>query len=170
MENGTEILQKVLIMATPFLPIFVPSLTHISKDLAYKLEDGTVYYFNGHMMPVFSHSENDLKSFKMILAQFYINGYATQAEIIKAFGLPPIAMKRAVALYRLEGPGGFFINKRRNAKPRVLTPEVIMKVQSLLDEGLSTREIALQLGLKQNTLDRAIRNGQFKKKSQVIAR
>lgn len=139
-------------------------MIHINNNLAYKNEEGTIYYFNGHLLPVFSHAENDVKSFKMIISQFCVNGNATQAEIIRAFGIPPISMKRAVKTFRTKGPGGFFSDTKRNPKPRVLTPEVIEIVQKKLDEGLSPREIALQLNLKQNTLEQAIRKGRLKKK------
>jgi hypothetical protein len=146
-----------------FIPIFATGTVQINPNLAYQKEDGRVYYFNGHAMPVFSHAEDDIKSFKMIVSQFCVNGNATQAEIIRAFGLPPITMKRAVKTFRTYGPAGFFTTKNLKRKPRVLTPEVIIEVQKLLDERYSPREIAGKLGLKQNTLEQAIRAGRLKK-------
>lgn len=148
-----------------FIPIFATGTVEINPDLAYQKEDGRVYYFNGHAMPVFSHAENDVKSFKMIVSQFCVNGNATQAEIIRAFGIPSITMKRSVKIFRMEGAGGFFISKSPKRKPRVLTPEVIVEVQKLLDEEFTPKEIADKLGLKQNTLEQAIRGGRLKKKS-----
>jgi hypothetical protein len=53
-------------------------------------------YFNGSM-PVFSHDEDDIASFRMITAQFCANGNAKQAEIARAFGVPKISLERAVA-------------------------------------------------------------------------
>lgn len=151
-------------MPQTFIPIFASGSVSININLAYQKEDGTVYYFNGHAMPVFSHSEDDIKSFKMIVSQFCVNGNATQAEIIRAFGIPPISMKRAVKTFRMYGPAGFFTSKQPKRKPRVLTPEVIGQVQTLIDEGLSPREIAIKQGLKQNTLEQAIRSDKLKKK------
>jgi hypothetical protein len=146
-----------------FIPIFIAGLVQINPTLAYQKENGRIYYFNGHAMPVFSHAEDDVKSFKMIVSQFCVNGNATQAEIIRAFGVPSITMKRAVKTFRIYGPGGFFIKKSLKRKPRVLTPEVITEVQKFLDDGFSPREIAGKLGLKQNTLEQAIRAGRLKK-------
>ena len=148
-----------------FIPIFATGTVEINPDLAYQKEDGRVYYFNGHAMPVFSHAENDIKSFKMIVSQFCANGNATQAEIIRAFGIPSITMKRSVKIFRTEGAGGFFISKSPKRKPRILTPEVIVDVQKLLNEGFTPKKIADKLGLKQNTLEQAIRAGRLKKKS-----
>lgn len=149
---------------TQFLPFFAPGVVHINSNLTYKKENGSVYYFYGHAMPVFSHAESDLQSFKMIISQFCVLGNATQAEMIRAFGLPPITMKRGVKTFREKGPSGFFSKPALKRKPRVLTPEVTEKVQQKLDEGLSPREISIQLGLKQNTLEQAIRHGRLKKK------
>jgi len=49
-------------------------------------------------MPIFSHSENDKASFKMITAQFCANGSAKQVEIMRAFGVTAISIKRASLL------------------------------------------------------------------------
>lgn len=148
-----------------FIPVFAMGTVEINPNLAYQKENGRVYYFNGHAMPVFSHSEEDVRSFKMIVSQFCVNGNATQAQIIRAFGIPSITMKRSVKIFRTEGAGGFFVSKSPKRKPRVLTPEVIAEVQKLLDEGATLKEIADKLGLKQNTLEQAIRAGRLKKKS-----
>jgi len=51
-------------------------------------------------MPVFVHDADDIASFRMITSQFCINGNAKQAEIIRAFGVTKISMKRAVKRYR----------------------------------------------------------------------
>jgi len=152
-------------MPQMFIPIFALSTVLINNNLAYQKKDGRVYYFNGHKMPIFSHDEHDVKSFKMIISQFCVDGNAKQAEIIKTFGIPSITIKRCVKLYRTRGPSGFFVKIQLKRKPRVFTPEVIEKVQGMLDEGLTPRDISKELGLKQNTIEQAIRKGRLKKKS-----
>jgi transposase-like protein len=136
------------------LPIFPNGVTHINADLAFEKSEGRVTYFNG-TMPVFSHDEKDLKTFRMITSQFYVNGNATQAEIYRAFGIPPITVKRAVKKYREESLAGFY----RAHLPRgstVLTDEVLREVQNRLDQGEAVREIAEAMEIKKNTLDKAI--------------
>lgn len=150
-------------MPQTFIPIFAPGLIHINPDLAYQKENGSIYYFNGQSMPIFSHDEMDVKSFKMIVSQFCVNGYATQAEIIRAFGIPPISMKRAVKTFREKGAAGFFSDSRHKRKPRVLTPEVLSAIQQRLDAGLPVGEIANELHLKVDTIRQAIRSGRLKK-------
>jgi transposase-like protein len=43
-------------------------------------------------------------------------------DIVRAFGIKPLALKRWVKKYREEGPGGFYIEKRgrpRQKKSRI---------------------------------------------------
>jgi transposase-like protein len=136
------------------LPIYPTGVTHINANLAFEKKDGCVTYFNGSM-PVFSHDESDLNTFRMITSQFYVNGNATQAEICRAFGIPAITVKRAVKKYREEGAAGFY----RPRTPRgatVLTGEVLKEAQSLLGQGEEVGDIANTLAIKKNTLDKAI--------------
>jgi transposase-like protein len=155
-------------MPQMLLPIFTREVTLINQLIGFAKRDGRVYYFNGQM-PIFVHDENDLDSFKMFMAQLFVTGNATQSEINKVFGLNPINMKRWTKRYREGGPGAFY-KRERIRKARVMTPEVIDTAQALLDEAHSGKEVADELGLKANTLRKAIRDGKlhqnndFKKK------
>ena len=73
---------------------------------------GEIVYLHG-MMPVFLHKADDVQSFKMIISQFYINGNAKQAELVRAFGINALALKRWVKKYREGGPRAFFETRRR---------------------------------------------------------
>lgn len=87
----------------------------ITPELGYSLQDGQVIYLHG-MMPVFTHELSDTASFKMIVSQFYLNGAAKQAQIVNAFGINPLALKRWVKKYKQEGAKAFFVEKRGRAK------------------------------------------------------
>ena len=97
------------------LPIFQEGTHLITPNLGYQRKDNEVAYLHG-MMPVFLHKVEDVASFQMIVSQFYINGNAKQVDIVKAFGITPLALKRWVKKYREEGPGAFYIEKR--GRPR----------------------------------------------------
>ena len=97
------------------LPIFLEGVTLITPELGYSLKDGQVVHLHG-MLPVFTHDVTDTASFKMIASQFYVNGAAKQAQIVKAFGINPLALKRWVKKYREEGAKAFFIEKRGRSK------------------------------------------------------
>ena len=136
------------------LPIFPNGVTLINANLAFEKKDARVTYFNG-TMPVFSHGEDDLNTFRMITRQFYVNGNATQAEICRAFSVNPINVKRAVKKYGEQGAAGFY--KPRNTRgATILTPEVLTEAQRLLDQGETVTEVANATGIKRNTLNKAI--------------
>jgi transposase-like protein len=145
------------------LPFFPDGVEHITSELAFERKDGQVIYFNGHM-PVFIHSEEDISTFRMITAQFCINGNAKQADIARAFGITLISVKRAVKLYRDKGVSGFYEEPNRRG-PAVLTAGVLKEAQERLDEGLETSEVAERLGVKRDTLAKAIRAGRLHKRT-----
>jgi len=142
-------------MAQLQLPLFPVGATEVTQDLAFEKREGQVTYFYGSL-PVFSHAENDLASFKMITAQFYLNGYVKQMDIVRAFGVTPISVKRAVKRFQEDGPQGFYTEKNTRGAT-VLTPDVLKQAQQLLDNGLESYEVADQLSLKRDTLSKAVR-------------
>ena len=142
-------------------PFFPEGVTHITALLAFSKQDGRVTYFNGSM-PVFIQDEDDLDSFRMIAARFCVNGNAKQADIIRAFGVMKISLNRAVKLFREEGSKGFYSPRKRRG-PAVLTPPVLAEAQRLLGEGLETPEVADRLGIKRDTLSKAVRAGRLHK-------
>ncbi len=141
------------------LPLFPPEMTFINHLIGFENRGGRVYYFHG-MLPVFSHDENDRESFRFITSQLVVGGNVKQVEIVKAFGVSSISVKRSVKRLRQEGPQGFF-KERKTRGPHVLTPEVVKKAQGLLVKGQRPPEVAKKLGLKANTLRKAIQGGRL---------
>ena len=86
---------------------FQSGVTHITSELAFEKKDGCITYFNGHV-PVFTHGEKDVAAFRMITSQFCESGYAKQSDIIRAFGVTSISVKRSVKLYREKGTGDLY--------------------------------------------------------------
>lgn len=145
-----------------FFPFFPSGMTLINSDIGFEKRDGKVFYFCGNM-PIFSHEENDQASFRLFTSQLYVNGNATQAEIVKAFGVSAQSVKRSVKLYRENGTAGFFAQREKRG-PSVLLPDVLSEIQNRLDQGTDTGTIAIELGLKKNTLQKAILDGRLHKK------
>jgi len=141
------------------LPVFPAGVAHITPELAFMNEAGRVIYFNGQM-PVFAHDEDDVRTFRLITSQFCVNGNAKQSEIARAFGVSLISVKRAVKRYREQGPAGFYAPRGRRG-PAVLTAPVLASAQGLLDEGESVTEVARRLGLKRDTLAKAVAAGRL---------
>ena len=141
------------------LPIFAQWVTCITAELGYQKRDGRVTYFNG-AMPVFSHAEDDLATFRMITSQFCSNGNCTHPDIVRAFGVPLSTVKRYCSLYRSKGAAGFYAPPVRRGAA-VLTEPVVRQAQEQLDEGQEPSQVADALGIKRNTFLKAIKAGKL---------
>lgn len=148
-------------MPQTFLPLFHDGATQINAQLSFIKREGEVTYFHG-VLPVFSHQEQDRSTFRMIIAQFCVTGNAQQAEIVRAFGVTSISVKRAVKCYRTHGPAGFYA-PRKTRGAAVLKPTVLEEVQRRLDAGQAIAQIAQDLQLKKNTLNKALAAGRLHK-------
>ena len=147
------------------LPLFPPVLTHINNQISFQKKEGRIYYFHG-TLPLFSHDEKDIKSFRYITSQLITSGNVKQIEIAEAFGVSYISVKRSVKRLREDGGEGFF--KQSNPRsPHVLTSEVVKKVQRYLDRGANPAEVAQKVKLKANTIRKAIQSGRLHKKKQI---
>jgi hypothetical protein len=142
------------------LPLFPDGVTYITNQLAFRRQDGQVTYFNGHM-PVFSHADSDIATFRMITSQFCVIGHVKQSEIIRAFGVTSISVKRSVKMYREKGPKGFY-PPRVTRGPAVLVEDVVSEIEGLLAGGATPAEVATTLGVKLNTIQKAIREGRIR--------
>ena len=143
------------------LPIFPHGVTSITPEIAFQCQDGKVCYFNGHL-PVFTHDEKDLATFRLFTSQLIVNGNASQAEIARAFGVPLVTVKRYVKLLRHGGSKAFFAPPKKRWGRR-LTPEVLPQVQALLDAGVALPQVAEQVGILPNTLHKAMRDGRLRR-------
>lgn len=141
------------------LPMFPEGMTELSAALAFQRKDGWVYYVHG-MAPVFQHEAKDVAAFRLFTSQLVVQGVVKEADIVRVFGVPRIAVMRAVKLYRKEGPKGFF-KKRRVRSAGVLKGDTHQKAQALLDAGKSVPEVGRELNVRPNTLHKAIRQGRL---------
>jgi transposase len=146
-------------MPQTLLPVYPSDATPINDIISFCRRDGSIYYFHG-ALPVFTHAENDLKAFRMFTSQLVVNGTCKQAQIVRAFGISAISMKRYVKKFRTSGSDAFF-SPRRKRQPRVLTPEVLKRAQELLAEGQPRSTVAQALELKLDTLTKAVRAGRL---------
>lgn len=144
-------------MPQMLLPLFPSESTPINEVLSFEERDGKVWYFHG-CMPVFCHAVEDHASFRMYTSQLVENGQCKQVEIVRAFGVSAISVKRHVKRLREQGTAAFF-PRLAARQPRVWTPAVLQQAQALLHAGTSRAEVAKELQIKPDTLYRAIRSG-----------
>jgi hypothetical protein len=91
----------------------------------------------------------------MFTAQLICRGACRQKDIIRAFGVSKNSVIRSVNKYRTGGVAAFY-TPRASRGASVLTSEVAARAQQLLGAGWSPREVAQELGLKPDTLRKAI--------------
>ena len=142
------------------MPVFPAGTTKITAELAFEKRESKVVYFNGHL-PVFTHAEEDLGAFRLYTSQLIINGTATQGQIVEAFGVPLVTVKRCVKRLREKGAGTFFKAAERKTGWK-LTPERLAQAQAGLDQGRSVPAISQELGVLKTTLHKALDDGRLK--------
>ena len=145
-------------MPQALLPLVPDGVTEISDVVSVHQGGEEWTYFCG-VMPVFRHPREDQASFRMFAAQLCVQGLCKQAEIVRTFGVSKMSVIRAVRKYREEGIGGFY-KSRKGRGPSVMTAEVAARATELLNSGRSRKEVARELGLKYDTLRKAIDRGQ----------
>jgi hypothetical protein len=141
------------------LPLIADGAKRISDVISVVREKGQWIYFCG-IHPVFQHAENDRRSFRMVTAQLICQGLCRQVDIVRAFGVSKNSVIRSVDTYRAGGMQAFYA-ARATRGASVMTPEVTAQAQQLLGAGRSRKEVAEQLGLKLDTLRKAIQQGRL---------
>jgi len=141
------------------LPIFPEGTTLINREVGFTRQDGRITYFV-HGAPIFQHDVQDRASLRLIISQLYLHGHAEQVQIAGAFGVTALSVKRAVKALREHGVEGFF-QLRVGRGPAVLTAAVLAQAQQRLDERQSIAQVATALGLKVDTLRKAVRAGKL---------
>jgi transposase len=143
------------------LPLIADGATRVSDLISVVSEKGQWIYFCG-VQPVFQHAENDRRSFRMFTAQLICQCGCRQVDIVRAFGVSKNSVIRSVNTYRAGGVKAFYA-PRATRGASVVTPEVTAQAQQLLGAGWSPREVAEHLGLKLDTLRKAIQQGRLAK-------
>lgn len=69
-------------------------------------------------------------------------------------------VKRAVKKYRASGAPGFYV-KRNFRGASVLTEPVRIELQRMLDRGFSVKKVAERMGLKHDTVRKAVSAGRL---------
>lgn len=102
-----------------------------------------------------------MRLFRLVTAQLIDSGACKQVEIIKTFGVPRISVSRSLRKLRSAGIDGFIRQRRGRRGGTVLTTEVLFEAQQLLNEGYPRREVANELGVRPDTLRKAINSGRL---------
>ena len=142
-------------MPNTLFPVYPTEAMYINERIAVKTIEKKVYYFNGDM-PFYHHEEGNYKSFRFITSQMVELKNVKQMEIVKAFKVSKESVKRWVKLYRTKGEPGFFETRKVKKKGNVLNEELLIKVQTELNLGKTTKSIGEELDIKPDTIRKAI--------------
>jgi hypothetical protein len=112
------------------------------------------------LLPIYPSTGEGYITDLLSLEKLIVNGNCRQVDIVKAFGISPISVKRMVKKYR-EGGAEAFFKKPHPRSAHVLTPDILQKTQEFLNGELDRAEVASRLQVKKNTLDRVIRAGRL---------
>jgi biotin operon repressor len=151
--------QEGTIIPQAILPLIPPGSTSITETLSVFREDEYWTYYCG-LNPIFVHRQEDQSSFRMFTSQLACQGQCKQVEIERAFGVSSNSVKRNVKKYRQEGIAAFYA-PRKGRGPSVLTEPVTARAQELFDLGHSRNEVSEELGIKSDTLRKAIQAGRI---------
>ena len=149
------------------LPFISPGITNINSLVSVWELEGSWNYFLG-AYPIYSHKPSDQRMFRLTIANLIESGACKQIEIISAFGISKSSVIRAQNKLRTHGPGAFFIERRGcRTGGTILTPALLDQAQLLLDEGVPKQDIAKELGVKYDTLRKAVYDGRLQDTSSV---
>ncbi len=141
------------------MPLIADGATPISDSISVVRQNGQWIYLCG-VQPVFQHPEGDRCAFQMFTAQLICQGACRHTDIVRAFGVPKSSVIRSVNKYRAGGVRAFYAPRAKRGAS-VITPEVAAQAQQLLGVDWSPREVADELGLKVDTLRKAIQKGRL---------
>ena len=147
-------------MPQQILPLIPRGATQINGRVSVWRDDDSWTYFLA-TIPIYYHKSNDHRMFRLVTSQLIESGCCRQVDIQRVFGVSKSSVIRSMNKLRSDGPDGFFVQRRGRRGGKVLTAEVLEKAQRLLDQGDRRNEIAQELGVKNDTLRKAINDGRL---------
>ena len=156
MKEGESAMKQQLI-----LPSIPAGATEINNRVGvWRENDQCTYFFGGH--PIYSHKANDLRMFRIVTSQLIEAGGCRLVDILRTFGVSKNSVIRSMRKLRQGGVEAFFKPRPVRYGGTILTESLINNAQTLLDGQCSRAEVANKLGVKYDTLRKAIYDGRLK--------
>jgi transposase len=142
------------------LPMIPHGATEINEQVCvWRGEERWTYFLGTH--PIYSHQGNDQRMFRLVTSLLIDSGACRQVEILRTFGVSKNSVIRSLRKLRRGGAESFFKPRRGRQGGTVLTSEIIENAQRLLRQGSSRRETSDELGVRYDTLRKAISDGRL---------
>ena len=156
-------------MVQTLFPVYPTDVKMINLDIGVKPVGDKILYFNGGGV-LYQHYKDDYQSFRYISSQMIVLGNVRQKDVIRFFKVSKSSVIRWQRVYNEKGAKGFFGTKKVKKGGNILTPEVLLKVQTDLNQGKSVKEIGDHFGIKPDTISKAIQSGRLTKPAlEIIA-
>ena len=147
-------------MPQRILPLIPRGATQINGLVSvYRDDTNWTYYLSTH--PIYSHQKNDQQMFRLFTWQLIDSGACRQIDIQNSFGVSKSSVIRSLNKLRSGGSEAFFVQRRGRRGGKVFTSEVLEKAQCVLNQGYSRKDAAQELGVKYDTLRKAINDGRL---------
>lgn len=144
------------------LPIFPVDTKLINQSLGVYNKDGIVTYL--HIgVPIFSHSSEDLQSFRFITSNLIIQGLCQRKDIANTFHVSTDSVYSNVKKLQTQGEESFFGPECRHGYSHKLKGEKLKQAQQCLDKEMSQCATAKRVGVREGTIRYAIKVGKLKK-------
>ncbi len=151
------------------LPLIPYGATKIANNLSVISENDEWTYYHG-VLPVTTHKASDTRFFRMITSSFILNGVCRNADIIRVFNVSKSSVIRNCKKCGERGSDAFFKNSGKGErKSKVLTEDKLKKAEELLLASFSRSEVASKIGVKYDTLSKAMQDGRLKTASLSVA-
>ena len=148
------------------LPIF-PSGTGLVNAFVGVLNDGDMIHYLLYGAPIYFHDVSDHNKFRYVTSHLIELGHCSRAEVIRFFSVSESSVYRWLELYRDKGESGFFGLGARSqgGVAHKMTPAVMAKAQSMLENGQSVSSIGRELKMGESAVRYHITQGSLKKKA-----
>jgi len=153
-------------MPQQILPLIPRGATEINGLVSVWRDVERWTYFMG-TYPIYSHDKTDQHMFRLITSQMIESGACRQVDVTTTFGVSKSSVIRSVNKLRKGGAKAFFVQRRGRRGGKVLTPEVIKKAQSLLDQGYTRRDVSQELTVRYDTIRKAINDDRLREPKQT---
>jgi len=145
-------------MLIPVLPLVPRDAIEVSGSLAIRIDAERVEFFNAGG-PIGSYRADDRTGILLAAINAIHQGMASQAAMARALSIHRTTLHRAMQNYDANGVAGVVAKRTGPKRPHTFTPDVLERAQSLLEEGLTTKDAAAELGVSERGLRSAISRG-----------
>lgn len=147
------------------LPLFPSGTKLINASLGVRVDSEKTVWYLLYGSPIYSHDSGDQEKFRYVTSQLVEFGHCSQVDLADFFHISLSSIQRYLKIFREKGEKGFFGGYGTKGGVRYkMIPELVEKIQKLIDRGESQSSIARKFKISEGTIRYQIQQGLLKKK------